>query len=146
MRRQSNRYPGKHFYNSDEWLWIRSVVLAYYGRNCMLCGANESEREIHVDHIVPRSVNPFLQLEFNNLQVLCEFCNIEKGTQTIDYRLSVPCERRKVTADRLELAAIMARKGSRAAKPAQRIRYVIENVFNDVLLAHMSDKVVGKDE
>jgi len=33
---------------------------------------------MHVDHIVPRSVNPAKALDPGNLQVLCERCNLGK--------------------------------------------------------------------
>ena len=42
----------------------------------MVCGSTE---RIHVDHIKPRSKYPELELDINNLQVLCEDCNIGKS-------------------------------------------------------------------
>ena len=42
---------------------------------------------MHVDHIKPRSLYPDLELEFENLQVLCKYCNLEKSNKDeIDYR------------------------------------------------------------
>ena len=50
----------------------------------MCCGSKE---HINVDHIKPRSSYPELSLEFDNLQVLCAGCNLEKGGEgETDYR------------------------------------------------------------
>jgi len=48
----------------------------------MLCGKSKHKDDaiLHVDHIKPRSKYPDLALELKNLQVLCEDCNIGKGT------------------------------------------------------------------
>ena len=34
--------------------------------------------KLHVDHIKPRSKYHELELDFNNLQILCEDCNLGK--------------------------------------------------------------------
>jgi 5-methylcytosine-specific restriction endonuclease McrA len=36
---------------------------------------------IHVDHIIPRSKAPALALVVDNLQPLCEDCNMGKGNR-----------------------------------------------------------------
>jgi 5-methylcytosine-specific restriction endonuclease McrA len=42
---------------------------------------------MHVDHIKPRSKYPALELAEDNLQVLCELCNIGKSnTNETDWR------------------------------------------------------------
>ena len=42
---------------------------------------------MHVDHILPRSKYPELELWFMNQQVLCKWCNWEKSnTDYTDYR------------------------------------------------------------
>jgi hypothetical protein len=76
--------PG--FYNSPEWLKLRTEVLLVYDSVCMKCGSTD---HIHVDHIKPRSKFPHLELDFDNMQVLCRTCNLEKSNRTfIDYRKS----------------------------------------------------------
>ena len=70
----------QQFYASWEWKELRYKVLTKYGPVCMLCGAKDN---IVVDHIKPRSKFPDLQLEFENLQVLCDSCN--KGKSNKDY-------------------------------------------------------------
>jgi 5-methylcytosine-specific restriction endonuclease McrA len=42
---------------------------------------------MHVDHILPRSKFPELELDIDNLQVLCEECNLAKSNiDTTDWR------------------------------------------------------------
>lgn len=65
------------FYKSEAWLRLRFKVVAHYGKICMACG--ETKGRFHVDHIIPRSVDRSLELDFNNLQMLCEPCNIGKS-------------------------------------------------------------------
>ena len=65
------------FYDSREWRELRFKVLVHYGRKCMLC--NATNKELHVDHIKPVSIFPQLQLDINNLQVLCVDCNLGKS-------------------------------------------------------------------
>lgn len=72
--------PKNKFYISDEWVELRGKVLSFYGKTCMKCG---STKNIHVDHIYPISKFPELKLSFDNLQVLCSICNIQKSN--IDY-------------------------------------------------------------
>lgn len=75
----------RDFYKSDDWRELRMKALIKYGRRCMCCGAIEAI--FHVDHIKPRSKNPSLQLDINNLQVLCEACNLGKSnTDETDWR------------------------------------------------------------
>jgi len=73
------------FYDSAEWQTLRRKVLRTYGVKCMKCGVEKTE--MHVDHIKPRSKHIELELDFNNLQVLCKACNKSKGNSNeIDYR------------------------------------------------------------
>lgn len=69
------------FYLSDEWRTVRYRALVLHGGACQCCGATAktSGRPMHVDHVKPRSKYPELQLEINNLQVLCEDCNKGKS-------------------------------------------------------------------
>lgn len=75
----------KDFYDTDEWQLLRRKALRVYGCSCMKCKITNTE--MHVDHIKPRSKYPELELDFNNLQVLCRRCNKEKADlNEIDYR------------------------------------------------------------
>lgn len=67
------------FYTSRAWLSVRYDVLAKSKQECVLCGSNE--KPFHVDHIKPRSKNPELELDINNLQVMCSSCNIGKSNK-----------------------------------------------------------------
>ena len=68
--------PKKDFYSSWEWKKARFEILKKYGPECMLCGSNH---RIVVDHIKPRSKFPLLELDQDNLQVLCNDCNMGKS-------------------------------------------------------------------
>lgn len=81
--------PASEFYRSDAWRQLRYEVLRLYGGECALCGRSKRLHGvmIHVDHIVPRSLNPSLELEMSNLQLLCEDCNKGKSNfDTTDWR------------------------------------------------------------
>lgn len=62
----------KAFYNSRAWARLRFEAFRAYGRTCMLCGATAN---LVVDHIRPRSKFPELQLDPDNVQILCNSCN-----------------------------------------------------------------------
>ncbi|MCH9024334.1 MAG: HNH endonuclease [candidate division Zixibacteria bacterium] len=69
------------FYSSKEWRSLRYRVLRKYSAECMCCGRSKKNDGvvIHVDHIKPRSKYPYLALDFKNLQLLCEDCNLGKS-------------------------------------------------------------------
>lgn len=74
------------FYKTWEWRTLRMEVLKKYGPVCQCCGATRGDVDISgnpvrivVDHIKPLSRNWELRLDFNNLQILCDECNMGKG-------------------------------------------------------------------
>ena len=70
----------KPFYESREWMQLRYAVLKRDGAKCALCCSTRADGvRLHVDHIKPRSVFPELELDPENLQVLCEPCNLGKS-------------------------------------------------------------------
>lgn len=71
------------FYNTKAWRDLRWKVLEKYGSKCSICGRNNKDHGVilHIDHIKPRSKYPELELEFDNMQVLCEDCNLGKGAK-----------------------------------------------------------------
>ena len=78
-KNKSKSHSFHEFYDSRVWRELRYKVLKTYGRICMNCRTTAGR--MHVDHIKPRSLHPELELEFNNLQVLCEACNIGKSNK-----------------------------------------------------------------
>ena len=78
--------PSKEFFISNAWRVLRFEVLRHYKHKCMSCGRSPKEHGVvlHVDHIKPRSTYPDLALDFDNLQILCEDCNIGKGNKSQD--------------------------------------------------------------
>lgn len=76
------------FYKSGQWQRLRYKVLSKSSMSCALCGARRSDgAELHVDHIEPRSLRPDLELDADNLQVLCKDCNLGKSNlDNTDFR------------------------------------------------------------
>ena len=67
------------FYSSSAWKTLRYQALKNTDGMCQCCGAKASDGvQIHVDHIKPRSKHPRLELDLDNLQVLCGDCNVGK--------------------------------------------------------------------
>jgi len=68
------------FYKSKQWASVRYAALIKSDGRCQCCGASKADgAKLHVDHIKPRSKFPGLALDLNNLQVLCDLCNIAKS-------------------------------------------------------------------
>ena len=69
------------FYSSPDWRRLRIMKLHNhnkdFGPKCSIC--RNASLSLHVDHIKPRSKYPELELDYNNLQVLCAECNIGKS-------------------------------------------------------------------
>ena len=72
-------YTGEHF-TLEEWL----ALLEFYGHRCLRCGSREGI--ITVDHVIPLSLGGANTID--NIQPLCEGCNLLKGQGTTDYRPS----------------------------------------------------------
>ncbi len=83
VERKHEKRTRDTFYESRDWLTLRYEVLRIHGARCQCCGNGpKTGKPLHVDHIKPRSKHPELQLDRDNLQVLCEDCN--KGKSNID--------------------------------------------------------------
>ncbi len=66
------------FFNSKQWKELRYKVLKQSDGRCSAC--KRKHIVLHVDHIKSRFKYPELALDITNLQVLCEPCNIGKGS------------------------------------------------------------------
>jgi len=76
----------------QEWRTLRVQVLEAYLAKCAMCNRTPQEHGVvvHVDHIIPKSRNPRIALCFDNLQVLCEDCNLGKSNRfRTDWRPTV---------------------------------------------------------
>lgn len=70
------------FYTTRAWLEIRYEAIRRNDGKCGACGRGKTDGIIlHVDHIKPRSKFPKLELDVDNLQILCEQCNLGKGNR-----------------------------------------------------------------
>lgn len=68
------------FYKTNAWRQLRYLALKNTDGRCSCCGASQKEGIVlHVDHVLPRYKRPDLSLSLDNLQVLCEDCNLGKG-------------------------------------------------------------------
>ena len=76
------------FYISQEWRSLRYEVLKENGGRCCLCGRSAKDGVVlHVDHIIPLSKDWSKRLDKDNLQVLCEDCNLGKSNKdNLDWR------------------------------------------------------------
>jgi 5-methylcytosine-specific restriction endonuclease McrA len=75
------------FYNSGAWRELRYRTLKRHGARCQCCGSSGHTAVLHVDHIKPRWRYPHLELDPDNLQVLCVDCNLgKKGWDETDWR------------------------------------------------------------
>jgi hypothetical protein len=75
------------YMSSANWKYLRETVLKIQGDRCLCCG--KASKNMHIDHIKPKSIYPHLEFMVDNLQVLCPDCNRAKSyTRETDYRKS----------------------------------------------------------
>lgn len=72
------------FYSSDDWKDIRVLALRKGAYKCAYCGQTSKTSVLHVDHIIPLSVDWTRRLDLLNLQVLCADCNLGKRNYHCD--------------------------------------------------------------
>lgn len=75
VKRQRKRAAGN--LTAADW----RAVLKRYGTLCLCCGSSEPPT---IDHVIPLSRGGSNTVD--NVQPLCNTCNMRKGTKTIDYR------------------------------------------------------------
>jgi len=83
---------------------VRWKILKRDNFRCVLCGADATDRKLHIDHIDPVSLggksNP------KNLRVLCDACNIGRNTDLILNNVDIaPLVRRPEHEDKLNSGA-----------------------------------------
>lgn len=78
------------FYSSWDWKKLRYEAIKKYGRRCVCCGFvphNGSLNYLVADHIKPVSKHPKLALQIENIQIMCNDCNMGKSNaHTDDWR------------------------------------------------------------
>jgi hypothetical protein len=76
----------------DHWpVWAVDAVVSRDRGHCARCGVSitaELGAQKHIDHIVALANGGTNDL--SNLQLLCDACNLKKGTQAVDVRSSIP--------------------------------------------------------
>ena len=58
-------------------LHLRRMVIERDGLHCVYCDEDLTDKEIHMDHVIPESQGG--ATNYNNLQVTCRKCNLAKG-------------------------------------------------------------------
>jgi len=86
LKQNKENYKSRQdFYISREWRSLRYEALRNSDGCCQCCGVKAGKGIVlHVDHIKPRSKYPDLELSLDNLQVLCEDCNLGKSNKWDD--------------------------------------------------------------
>lgn len=74
-KKKRNPWPTTLALQDARWAEVRKFVFARDGRACARCS---TEKELQIDHILPKSKRPDLIFEPSNLQVLCRSCNFRK--------------------------------------------------------------------
>ena len=77
LRRNASKRAGGGQVSTDEW----QAMLDRFSGRCAKCGSSEN---IHMDHVVPLSRGGAHSID--NVQPLCQTCNLRKHTKTEDYR------------------------------------------------------------
>lgn len=67
-------YPSKYSFKRK----MKILLIADYGEKCMKCGGVE---KLEIDHIKPISKYPELELDEDNVQLLCRSCNASKNNR-----------------------------------------------------------------
>jgi len=65
---------------------VNNNILKYGMVTCEKCN-KECECNFNIDHIIPVSKGG--TNDYDNLQILCAKCNLEKATKTVDYRQNI---------------------------------------------------------
>lgn len=75
-----NKKKRSDIHNTKTWNKLRYLVLKRDGGKCVLCGRGAADGvKLHVDHIKPVSIYPELYYDPDNLQTLCNECNLGKS-------------------------------------------------------------------
>lgn len=69
-------HENKPFYRTQAWKDMRAFIYEREGGCCQRCGSFVFGRRAHVHHRVPIKKNKLLQLEPNNLMLLCPKCHM----------------------------------------------------------------------
>ena len=92
------------FYRSEAWTELKKVFKASLPRGqkhkCSCCG--KICKSVHVDHIVPISIDPSKRLDITNLQILCPECNRGKSNKDMSRMSSLTPEQRAIKASQFK--------------------------------------------
>lgn len=83
--------------NSSRRAAAKRAVIARDGLHCYICGRELEEREVTLDHVIPRSVVkkhglPIDDFDLDNLRVCCRRDNFRKGARLLKPKAPRPPE------------------------------------------------------
>lgn len=87
-RKEEKTVKGQNddFYNSTKWRKLRLEKLEEYGAVCQRCLIKYGiivSKKLEGHHVKPRSKYPELELEPENIVIICKTCNAELGDSDI---------------------------------------------------------------
>ncbi|GIX57442.1 hypothetical protein BPADB04_24720 [Bacillus paranthracis] len=77
-----------NFYTTLRWRKLRKQIIERDGGHCQRCLHNSgiiNSANLEVHHIKARSQYPELQYEPSNLVTVCKTCNLQLGTNGVDW-------------------------------------------------------------
>lgn len=77
-----------NFYTSKAWRTLRSLKIQEYSGYCQRCWIKNqiiTSDNLEGHHIIARSVNKELELEPDNIVIVCKTCNLQLGTSGVDW-------------------------------------------------------------
>lgn len=77
----------RYLLEQDERPWYipertREVLIRRADNTCTICGKKMAANYLHIDHRTPVSLGG--KATFDNLQVLCQWCNLSKSNHLLD--------------------------------------------------------------
>ena len=118
----------KEFYTTPEWKKLRKETYAKLTHFCPVCG---SEENLVVDHKKPVRHSWEERLNPNNLQILCNECNLEKGSM-IDWTLEWH-QKNKEQLQRKRLIENIKRRERKECKEVQKEYYTLCDYEKDCI-------------
>lgn len=81
----------KKLLNSKRWKDLRRIIIKRDGSMCNRCWVQLNmvvKDDLQVHHIKPRNEYPELMFDPNNLITTCKTCNLQMGTNGVDWKIA----------------------------------------------------------
>jgi 5-methylcytosine-specific restriction endonuclease McrA len=80
QKRRANLLGNGGYYTAEQWQTLKAI----YDYRCLICGKQEPEITLTVDHVIPIDKGGLNSID--NIQPLCKSCNSKKGRNVFDLR------------------------------------------------------------